>query len=182
MVSPSRALVACLLLLAPSLAGCLDAGHTEGHDVRIETGHDRGLTAEDERSRTPGEAYPARNGTVNAYLFTPEDLEAMEGEWGLWDPVAPPERAPGEELDLSGNETGAFPLDEEGRTGFDVDAPEGTVLALWVWGSTESDGAHGCDGRFFYVSPDEPAATATMAGNRTTATIEVPFGMGCSEG
>lgn len=180
MVTPSRALVAGVLLLAPSLTGCLDAGRSEAYDVRIETSHDPVLTDEDERSRTPGETYPARNGTVNAYLFTPEDFEAMQGEWGLWDPVAPPEREPGEQLDLSGNETGAFPLDEQGLTGFDVDAPGGTVLALWVWGSTEAGGAHGCESRFYYASPDEPAATATVGGNETMATIEVPFGMGCS--
>lgn len=183
MVPLSRAAVAAVLLLASSgLGGCLDAGRPDGHDVRVQTRHDPGLTEADERPRTPDEGYPARNGTVNAYLFTPEDFEAMEGEWGLWDPVAPPEREPGGELDLSGNETGAFPLGEEGLTGFDVDAPEGTVLALWVWGSTEADEGYGCDGSFFYTSPDEPEATATVEENQTPVSIEIPFGMGCSEG
>lgn len=170
-----------LLLAVLGIAGCLGAGEPETHDVRIETWHDPSQTDADERSRTPEEGYPARNGTVNAYLFTAEDFEAMEGKWGLWDPVAPPVREPGDELVLPGNMTGAFPLDEEGLTGFNVDAPEGTVLALWVWGSAKANGAHGCEGEFFYVSPDEPAATVTIKEDQTASTTRVPFGLGCSD-
>lgn len=179
MSTPHGLLVVGLLLASTGMAGCLDDGEPENHRVSVATHHDPNLTDEEERPRTPGEGFPARTGTVNAFLFEPDDLEAME--WGLWDPVAPPQRGPDEPLS-EGNASGAFPLDEQGTTRIAVDAPEGTVLALWVWGSSDAEGAGGCEGQLYYVSPDAPAATVEIGDDRRDVSVEVPFGMGCTDG
>lgn len=161
------------------------ADRSETTDVTIETVHDPGLmegsSAEEDGNRTPPEGAPASNGSVNVYLWTEESFEQMDGNWSLWDPVAPPAASPGDRIAFPPDYNATFPLDEGGRTSFTLVAAEGTIVTAWVWGGTGAGGMHGCDGRFSYMAPDEPPV-AEEAGGLPELTVTVPFGVACDEG
>ncbi len=172
-------LLAVLVLVLVPASGCLETSEPDELDVQVTTTHDPAMTREDHRDQVPAEGASASHGRLNVFLFTPEGFDQMDGEWGLWDPVVPPERSPGETIAFPGNHSARFPLDPEGHVEFGVDAPSGTVIAFWVWGSTDAGGEAGCPARFFYTSPDAPAATL-IVGEDAEADVEVPFGMGCT--
>lgn len=185
-------LVTVLGIVGP---GCIEEGADDGDqrtstnrsettEVTIETVHDPGLMdgsgAEEDGNRTPPEGAPASNGSVNVFLWTEEGFEQMDGNWSLWDPVAPRAASPGDRIAFPPDYNATFPLDEAGRTSFTLEAAEGTIVTAWVWGGTDADGTHGCDGRFSYLAPDEPPVVEETGG-LAGLTVTVPFGAACDE-